>query len=149
MSRNSFFLEPISPFRLDLTVWALRRRPDNIVDRWDGQTYRRVLPFPTGPVEVLVTQTGTSENQRLCVTVGEVALNSEVKGVVTMNLERLLAFRTNIADFYPLASQDASLGPLAQRFRGMKPPRFLTVFESVITAIAGQQSMSCCAGLDG
>ena len=139
MSRNSFFLEPISPFRLDLTVWALRRRPDNIVDRWDGQTYRRVLPFPTGPVEVLVTQTGTSENQRLCVTVGEVALNSEVKGVVTMNLERLLAFRTNIADFYPLASQDASLGPLAQRFRGMKPPRFLTVFESVITAIAGQE----------
>jgi len=149
MSRSAFFLEPMPPFRLDLTVWALRRRPDNIVDRWDGQTYRRILLFPTGPAEVAITQTGPSETPRLCVTVGEVTLNSEVKEVVTIDLERLLAFRTNIADFYPLASQDASLGPLAQRFRGMKPPRFLTVFESVITAIAGQQSMSCCAGLDG
>ena len=31
------------PFRLDLTVWALRRRPDNAVDRWDGGVYRRTL----------------------------------------------------------------------------------------------------------
>jgi DNA-3-methyladenine glycosylase II len=33
---TSFVLEPIPPFRLDLTVWTLRRRPDNIIDRWDG-----------------------------------------------------------------------------------------------------------------
>jgi hypothetical protein len=43
MSRTTFHLEPVPPFRLDLTVWTLRRRPDNAVDRWDGQTYRRVL----------------------------------------------------------------------------------------------------------
>lgn len=40
---SQFFLEPLAPFRLDLTVWTLRRRPDNSVDRWDGQTYRRVM----------------------------------------------------------------------------------------------------------
>ena len=34
MSRNTLFLEPVPPFRLDLTVWTLRRRPDNAVDRW-------------------------------------------------------------------------------------------------------------------
>lgn len=53
--RRSFVLEPISPFRLDLTVWALRRRPDNVVDRWDGQAYRRVLPLLAGSVGVAVT----------------------------------------------------------------------------------------------
>ena len=37
MRADSFLLEPLSPFRLDLTVWVLRRRPDNVVDRWDGQ----------------------------------------------------------------------------------------------------------------
>lgn len=58
---------------------------------------------------------------------------------MTTALERLLGFRTDVAAFYPLASRDASLGPLAQRFCGMKPPRFATVFESVITAIASQQ----------
>jgi DNA-3-methyladenine glycosylase II len=139
MSRSTFFLDPTSPFRLDLTAWALRRRPDNVVDRWDGQTYRRVLPFRAGLVEVAVTQTGPPERPRLCVTVGHAALSPEVKQAVTAALERLLGFSTDMEAFYSLASRDAALGPLAQRFRGMKPPRFATVFESVLTAIASQQ----------
>ena len=35
-----FTLTPTSPFRLDLTVWVLRRLPINQMDRWDGKTYR-------------------------------------------------------------------------------------------------------------
>lgn len=132
-------LKPKSPFRLDLTVWTLRRRPDNIVDRWDGHTYRRVLSLPVGFAEVAVTQRGSPETPRLRVTVGAAALCPKVQQGVTTTLERLLGFRTDVAAFYPLASRDASLGPLAQRFRGMKPPRFATVFESVITAMASQQ----------
>jgi DNA-3-methyladenine glycosylase II len=139
MRLDSFLLEPISPFRLDLTVWALRRRRDNVVDRWDGQTYRRVLPLPDGFAEVSVTQSGPPETPRLRVTVGATALCTEVQQGVTTTLERLLGFRTDVAAFYPLASRNAALGPLARRFRGMKPPRFATVFESVITAIASQQ----------
>ena len=33
-------IELDEPFRLDLTVWALRRRAHNAIDRWDGSTYR-------------------------------------------------------------------------------------------------------------
>lgn len=132
-------LEPVSPFRLDLTVWALRRRPDNIVDRWDGHTYRRVLPLSSGAAEVSVIQSGSPETPQLRVTVGAATLCPEVEHSVTTTLERLLGFRTDVAAFYPLASRDAALGPLAQRFRGMKPPRFATIFESVITAMASQQ----------
>jgi DNA-3-methyladenine glycosylase II len=139
MRVDSFVLEPLSPFRLDLTVWTLCRRPDNVVDRWDGHTYRRVLPLPVGFAEVLVTQSGTPETPRLRVTVGNTRLCSEVQQGVTTTLERLLGFRTDVAAFYPLASRDTALGVLSQRFRGMKPPRFATVFESVITAIASQQ----------
>ena len=40
MSCITFSLDPIPPFRLDLTAWALRRRPQNEVDFWDGETYR-------------------------------------------------------------------------------------------------------------
>ena len=43
MSMNMLSLVPLPPFRLNLTVWALRRRPDNAIDRWDGQTYRHIL----------------------------------------------------------------------------------------------------------
>jgi hypothetical protein len=39
----TFVARSIPPFRLDLTVWALRRRPRNLIDRWDGTTYRRLI----------------------------------------------------------------------------------------------------------
>jgi len=58
----------MAPFRLDLTVWALRRRARNIVDRWDGANYRRVMVVHEEPLEVLVTQSGTPERARLRVT---------------------------------------------------------------------------------
>jgi DNA-3-methyladenine glycosylase II len=90
MSRSTFFLECVPPFRLDLTVWTLRRRPDNVVDRWDGQTYRRVLPLPTRPVEVAVTQVGSPAAPRLRVSMEGQALHSSVKSVVSSALERLL-----------------------------------------------------------
>ena len=56
MDLITFTLEPVAPFRLDLTVWALRRRPENAVDRWDGNTYRRVLSLREQPLEVAVVQ---------------------------------------------------------------------------------------------
>lgn len=57
------------PFRLDLTIWLLRRRPHNLVDRWDGRTYRRVLMLEEQPVEVAITQTGSVESPLLAVEV--------------------------------------------------------------------------------
>jgi DNA-3-methyladenine glycosylase II len=139
MARNTFELEPVSPFRLDLTAWTLRRRPDNVVDRWDGTTYRRVLPLPGGPVEVAVTQSGPSEAARLKVAVAGRPLRAAVRADVTTALERLLGLRTNLTEFYQFAAHDRRLKPLARRFRGMKPPRFATVFECAVNAIACQQ----------
>jgi DNA-3-methyladenine glycosylase II len=139
MARDTFELEPVSPFRLDLTVWTLRRRPDNVVDRWDGTTYRRVLPLPAGPAEVAVTQAGPPEAARLRVAVAGQPLRAAVRAAVTSALVRLLGLGTDLTEFYRFAAHDVRLGPLARRFRGIKPPRFATVFECVINAMACQQ----------
>jgi len=40
----TFFLKPVPPFRLDLSVWVLRRRPDNAGDRCEE--FRGVEPSP-------------------------------------------------------------------------------------------------------
>ena len=56
--RIVFSIVPVRPFRLDLTVWALRRRPANTIDCWDGSTYRRVLTIESRPVEISVQQHG-------------------------------------------------------------------------------------------
>jgi DNA-3-methyladenine glycosylase II len=138
MARDTFELRPASPFRLDLTVWTLRRRAHNVVDRWDGATYRRVLPLPAGPVEVAVEQ-ASPEAARLKVVVAGQPISAAVRTAVTTALERLLGLRIDLTGFYQFAAHQRHLGSLVQRFRGMKPPRFATVFEGVINAMACQQ----------
>ncbi|HLW68462.1 MAG TPA: hypothetical protein VKS79_24300 [Gemmataceae bacterium] len=147
MSQSAFLLKPVPPFRLDLTVWTLRRRPNNAVDRWDGQTYRRVLALPAGPVEIAVTQIGPLETPRLRVAVEGHPLRSGLKTAVTSVLDRLLGLHIDLTEFYRFALCPSGghrrvrgrLGPLAPRFQGMKPPRFATVFECVVNAMACQQ----------
>lgn len=136
---TTFTLEPAPPFRLDLTVWALRRRPDNSWDRWDGQTYRRILPTLSGPVEAAVSQAGPPEAARLQVRAAATRMPPEAEAVVTAALNRLLGLQKDMTAFYRLAAADPKLGSLAERFRGFKPPRFLTLFEALVNGIACQQ----------
>jgi DNA-3-methyladenine glycosylase II len=137
--RTSWLIKPAPPFRLDLTVWTLRRRPDNAVDRWDGETYRRVIALPNGPAEVSVTQIGSPEQPRLRVVVESQSTGKSLRTTVTVALERLLGLRMDLSDFYRFAARQPRLHDLARRFRGMKPPRFASVFEALINAIACQQ----------
>jgi hypothetical protein len=64
----SMIIRPLPPFRLDLTVWALRRRERNAIDRWDGATYRRVVVIGGRLTEIAVRQAGSSAAPQLIVT---------------------------------------------------------------------------------
>ncbi len=59
MIHESFCVHPHSPFRLDLTVWALRRRAHNRIDYWNGTTYTRVLLIDQIPVAALISGCST------------------------------------------------------------------------------------------
>src|SRR5690348_3181901 len=102
MSRLGFALEPVPPFRLDRTVWALRRRPDNAIDQWDGHAYRRVLVIEREPVAIAVTQTGSLDDCPLQVVVSARQLPAGTGPAVTGQLERLLGLRTDLTGFYRL-----------------------------------------------
>jgi len=134
-----FSLEPAPPFELELTVWALRRRPDNEVDRWDGETYRRALPIADEVVEVAVTQTGRPRAPRLVVTVIGAERVPGVESSVSAALNRMLGLQACLSKFYSIAETDRRLWLLTQRFRGLKPPRFPTLFEALANGIACQQ----------
>lgn len=137
--QTSFVLEPISPFRLDLTVWTLRRRPDNVVDRWDGQTYRRILVDDDGPFEIAVTQLDEPGGTQLRIFATRDLANSDVKAYVTAALGHLIGIRVDLTKFYHFSARDEVLGSLVNQFRGVKPPRFPTTFEALVNAIACQQ----------
>lgn len=135
----TFSIAPVAPFRLDLTVWALRRRRQNRVDRWDGTTYRRVLPFDDVPIEVAVRQCGSPHTPRLQVTLKGPALRPEFKRKANNLVEKMFGLQVDLAPFYQMARHDAKLLILVQKFRGVKPPRFSTIFETLSNAFACQQ----------
>ncbi len=58
---------------------------------------------------------------------------------VSGSLERLLGLHADLQPFYRRAAGDRRLHELAPRFRGLKPPRFPTVWEALVNAIACQQ----------
>src|SRR4051794_8838387 len=122
MDSLAFDIRPVPPFRLDLTVWALRRRARNIIDRWDGTTYQRVLVAGDVPVEASVTQVGPSEHPRLAVRVTGPKLTVEMRAQIKHLLSRALGLETSLQPFYTLGSRDRRLAPLVEQFRGLKPP---------------------------
>lgn len=132
-------LTPVRPFRLDLTAWALRRRANNLIDRWDGRVYRRVLVLRDRPVEISVTQEGAPDSARLRVTATGVRLGPRAEPAVRAAAERMLGLHVDLRGFYERAAGHPKLKRLAERFRGVKPPRFPTVFECLVNAFACQQ----------
>jgi DNA-3-methyladenine glycosylase II len=107
-----------------------------------------VLVLDGAPIEIRVTQEGGAEAPVLHVALDGVrrAASEDMRGAVRAALEKMLSLRLDIDPFYALAGADPALASLAGRFRGLRPPRFASVFECLVNAIALQQ-LSLDAGL--
>jgi len=136
---RTFSIGATPPFRLDLTALALRRRPANEIDGWDGATYERTLELDGAAVALAVVQVAPPTGPRLEVTVRGAAIDDGVEAAARTALTRLLGLDRDLSGFYDSVAGDPLLGPLAQRFAGVKPPRFPTLFECLVNAIACQQ----------
>lgn len=131
-----FEIRPVPPFRLDLTVWALRRRPENILDRWDGHTYRRALSIGDEVVEVAAEQSGSAARPRVTVTA---QAQPDAASALRSTLEQMLGLKIDLRDFYSFAAKQKTFRPLIAAFQGFKPPRYPTIFEALLNAISCQQ----------
>ena len=122
------------PYRLDLTVTALRRTTTNVVDVYtaDGR-YLRALDGRTKPVIVSVTQ---PRRDALSVSVKGNAADT-TRALAT--IRRMLGTGRDLSDFHRHARGVAWLAPLARRLRGIKPPRYPDLFEACANAILFQQ----------
>ena len=135
----AFTLSPAPPFRLDLTVWILRRLPMNQMDRWDGATYRRVLMLNDTPVEVSVRQVASVRAPKLTVTTRGARLGVRTREVLISTLDKMLGLSVDLHPFRRLADSDKRLSGLIDPFIGFKPPRLPSVFETLVNGIACQQ----------
>jgi DNA-3-methyladenine glycosylase II len=131
-------IRPGAPFRLDLTVWALRRRPRNALDLWDGTRYSRTIAIGGTPARIVVSQTGPADDPKLevlCVSRRRAVEAATISDLVA----RLLGVNVSLVEFYQLAATDARITVLLKRFMGFRPPRFPTVFEAAVNAVCCQQ----------
>ncbi len=125
----------VMPYRLDLTVSVLRRLSTNIVDRFtpEGQ-YVRALSGSAQPVIVRVAQ--IHRGRALSVTIeGDTSEEAETLGLV----RRMLGTDQDLTDFNRSAARVPWLAPLVQRMRGVKPPRYPSLWEACVNSIVFQQ----------
>ncbi len=132
---------PITPpFRLDLTAWVLRRRQKNAIDRWDGRAYSRILVVGDLPVRLVITQHDIHTSP--CITI-ELQSAERLTAIqldeVRTTVQKLLGLTVNVQPFYLHVGHNHVLERLARQFIGVRPPRFPTVFEALVNAIACQQ----------
>lgn len=125
------------PFRLDLTVSALRRLPTNPIDVFtaDGR-YLHAVPGPRHARIVQVRQTSAAEL--------EVTIDSDVRDTIDHEeilslVARTLGVDRDLSDFYRSSSTLPWLDPLARRLRGLKPPRYRSLWEAFVNAVVYQQ----------
>jgi len=136
MYEETFTIPVTPPFRLDFTVWALRRRQKNLIDQWDNGQYRRVLVVHGETVQISVEQSGEVE---LVVFAKSKSTLSGKQKELTQQVQKILGVERDLEAFYRLADKNTHIQSLAYRFRGVKPPRFPNVFEALINAVACQQ----------
>ena len=115
MSQRSFSITPVPPFRLDLTAWALRRRPENAVDRWDGTTYRRVLMIDRQAVEVAVHQSGGPEKPQLAVDLTGPRLTVQQEDFARVLLERMLGVHRDLKTFLQAGNARSKIAAVSRR----------------------------------
>lgn len=131
------------PFRLDLTIWALRRREKNTIDYWDGQKYSRILILSDIPVKLTVLQwpfvPDRKPPQVLVRLQSRERLTPEQQLDAQVIAQKVLGMAVDVQPFWVLAAKNPVLKPLAEQFSGVRPPRFPTIFEALVNAIACQQ----------
>lgn len=144
MITQSFTLPATAPFRLDFTAWALRRRERNQIDHWQGHRYVRIYTLDNTAVHVQVEQ--PDEKPQIRVLATSKTEIPHLKSRLTEILNGSLGLKADLTKFYDQFKNDPFLYPLIEKFKGVKPPRFPSIFEALANAVACQQ-ISLEAGL--
>ncbi|MFN2461634.1 MAG: DNA-3-methyladenine glycosylase [Candidatus Velthaea sp.] len=120
-----------APYRLDLTANALRRLSSNVVDVYEGGAYRRLAGDGAAPQLIEVRQTQEDE------------LTVRLHGAGAVDgaalVRRMLGTDVDLDHFYTAAVEIPWLFALVERARGVKPPRYPSLWETVVNSVVYQQ----------
>jgi DNA-3-methyladenine glycosylase II len=127
-----------APFHLEATVRVLQRRPGSH-EVWEGNRYLRVFETPDGLVLTAVENRGSIDapDVRLAILAG--TPSALTRRSLEQMLGKMLGLSVDPAPLHSAAMQLRSLRPTALALRGMRPPRFATLFETFGNVVPYQQ----------
>ena len=132
-AENSYSIAVRPPYRLDLTVNVLRRLSTNLVDVLSPEgAYVRSLGDASDFALVRVSQPSPET-----LTIGIEGCREHPR--LLQLVRRMLGVEVDLTPFYRSASKVPWLHPLVSRMRGVRPPRYPTVWEACVNAIVFQQ----------
>jgi DNA-3-methyladenine glycosylase II len=134
-----FLLPYLPPYRLDLTVSALRRVPTNPVDILTSDAhYLRAFVRPSATTVVTATQQPDSAS--LSVTFYQPSGQTPAQDAdLEALIPTMLGTRVDLSGFYALAGDVPELASLVSRARGVKPPRYSSLWEAFCNSVIFQQ----------
>lgn len=134
----SFTLKTKPPFDFNLTLGIYQKFENDLVDRFDGKTYKRVLLVDGKPYLTKTVSNGSIESPNLEVEV-EPTSGTNVQNEIKKKLRFMLGIDDDVTAFYKLAESDPVMSKLVKIFYGMRALTTETVFESLVIAITEQQ----------
>lgn len=136
--RYGALLTTKGPLHLEATVRMLQRRPIHPVDLWQDSRYLRVLDCDGELRLVEVQNHGTiaSPDLRLRIPAGEPHIEQQS---VASTLRAMLGLDIEARRLGRVASVLPALRDTTRALRGMRPPRFASLFESFASVIPFQQ----------
>jgi DNA-3-methyladenine glycosylase II len=128
-----------APFHLEATVRVLQRRPTNPVDIWRGNRWERVFSSRGGLVLTAVENRGSidSPDVRLMIEAGEPSPTTLTD--LEHSVRKVLGLDLDPAPLAAAAERLRALRPTAVALRGMRPPRFVELFEIILSVVPFQQ----------
>ena len=137
--RHDSVLSTRAPFHLEATVRVLQRRPGNRVDIWERDRYLRVLRTADECVLVEVQDRGTIDAPDLHFAIRSGNRTATTVPSVTHKLRRALGLDVDSEPLQRLTESEPTLRSTALALRGMRPPRFVDLFEAFARVVPFQQ----------
>jgi DNA-3-methyladenine glycosylase II len=131
-------LPTAAPFHLEATVRVLQRRPSSH-EVWDVGRYLRVFTTEEGPVLTAVENLGSIDGPDVRLSFVAGAPSAATRRSIEQTVGRMLGLGVDPAPLHAAAVKLRSLRPTGLALRGMRPPRFATLFDTFGNVVPYQQ----------
>lgn len=132
-------LDTRAPFHLEATVRVLQRRPTNPVDAWVQESYRRLLTTTDGLALVEVVNQGTIDRPDVRIRVLHGDISADTLDTIRRTMRKVLGLDLDPRPLQRLVEAEPRLHSTAIALRGMRPPRFVGLFETFANVVPFQQ----------